>query len=70
MLDVFDDSPGRQRLRLLEASYGFVISVNIADGLTLSAGALLDVKFAKQQTDWALVRKVRVRRFPSGQLVG
>ncbi|AKN17091.1 DUF881 domain-containing protein [Mycobacterium haemophilum] len=48
MRDVFDDSPGLQRLRLLEASYGVGVSVNVADGLTLPAGAIRDVKFAKQ----------------------
>ncbi|RFD26614.1 hypothetical protein MUBE_03705 [Mycobacterium uberis] len=48
MRDVFNDSLGLQRLRLLEASYGVGVSVNIADGLTLPAGTARDVKFAKQ----------------------
>ncbi|MGO9927271.1 MAG: DUF881 domain-containing protein [Mycobacterium sp.] len=48
MRDVFDHSPGRERLRLLEASYGVVVTVNIADGLSLPAGSIRDVKFAKQ----------------------
>ncbi|OBK45578.1 DUF881 domain-containing protein [Mycobacterium sp. 1081908.1] len=48
MRDVFDGSPGLQRLRLLEASYGVVVSVDIADGLSLPAGPIRDVKFAKQ----------------------
>jgi uncharacterized protein YlxW (UPF0749 family) len=48
MRDIFDNSPGLHRLRLLEASYGVGVSVNIADGLTLPAGAIRDVKFAKQ----------------------
>ena len=48
MRDVFDNSPGLQRLRLLEVSYGVGVSVNVADGLSLPAGATRDVKFAKQ----------------------
>jgi uncharacterized protein YlxW (UPF0749 family) len=46
--DVFDHSPGLQRLRLLEASYGVVVTVNLADTLSLPAGSIRDVKFAKQ----------------------
>jgi uncharacterized protein YlxW (UPF0749 family) len=48
MRDAFDRSPGLQRLRLLEASYGVVVTVNVADGLSLPAGSVRDVKFAKQ----------------------
>ena len=48
MRDVFDHSPGLQRLRLLEASYGVGVTVNAADGLSLPAGSIRDVKFAKQ----------------------
>jgi uncharacterized protein YlxW (UPF0749 family) len=48
MRDVFDHSPGLQRLRLLEASYGVGVTVNVADGLSLPAGSIRDVKFAKQ----------------------
>lgn len=48
MRDAFDHSPGLQRLRLLEASYGVVVTVNVADGLSLPAGSVRDVKFAKQ----------------------
>ncbi|OBH01725.1 MULTISPECIES: DUF881 domain-containing protein [unclassified Mycobacterium] len=48
MRDVFDSSPGLQRLRLLESSYGVVVTVNVADGLSLPAGSIRDVKFAKQ----------------------
>lgn len=48
MRDEFDDSPGLQRLRLLEASYGVGVNVTISDSLTLPAGAIRDVKFAKQ----------------------
>lgn len=48
MRDVFDQSPGRQRLRLLETSYGVVVTVDAADGLSLPAGSVRDVKFAKE----------------------
>jgi uncharacterized protein YlxW (UPF0749 family) len=48
MRDVFENSPGLHRLRLLEASYGVGVSVNVSDRLTLPAGAIRDVKFAKQ----------------------
>jgi uncharacterized protein YlxW (UPF0749 family) len=48
MRDVFDHSPGLQRLRLLEVSYGVTVTANVADGLSLPAGSIRDVKFAKQ----------------------
>ncbi|MEY8016113.1 DUF881 domain-containing protein [Mycobacterium servetii] len=48
MRDVFDRSPGLQRLRLLEVSYGVDVTVHVADGLSLPAGSIRDVKFAKQ----------------------
>lgn len=48
MRDVFDGSPGRQRLRLLEVSYGVGVTVNVSDGLSLPAGSVREVKFAKQ----------------------
>jgi uncharacterized protein YlxW (UPF0749 family) len=48
MRDVFENSPGLHRLRLLEASYGVGISVTVSDRLTLPAGAIRDVKFARQ----------------------
>jgi uncharacterized protein YlxW (UPF0749 family) len=48
MQDVFDRSPGLQRLRLLEASYGVGVNVSSDDGLTLPAGSVRDVNFAKQ----------------------
>ncbi|OSC39701.1 DUF881 domain-containing protein [Mycobacterium decipiens] len=48
MQDIFDRSPGLHRLRLLEISYGVGVSVNVGDGLALPAGAVRDVKFAKQ----------------------
>ncbi len=48
MRDVFDNSPGLQRLRLLEISYGVGVTVNVSDGLSLPAGSVRDVKFAKQ----------------------
>jgi uncharacterized protein YlxW (UPF0749 family) len=48
MRDVFENSPGMQRLRLLEVSYGVGIAVNVSDGLSLPAGSVREVKFAKQ----------------------
>jgi uncharacterized protein YlxW (UPF0749 family) len=48
MRDVFDNSPGLHRLRLLEVSYGVGVNVNVADSITMPAGAIRDVKFAKQ----------------------
>jgi uncharacterized protein YlxW (UPF0749 family) len=48
MRDVFENSPGLQRLRLLEASYGVGITVDVSDGLSLPAGSIREVKFAKQ----------------------
>lgn len=48
MRDVFDQSPGLQRLRLLQISYGVVVTVDTADGLTLPAGSVRDVKFARE----------------------
>jgi uncharacterized protein YlxW (UPF0749 family) len=48
MQDVFDRSPGLQRLRLLETSYGVGVSVSAGDDLALPAGSVRDVNFAKQ----------------------
>ncbi len=48
MQDVFDNSPGLRRLRLLEASYGVGVDVSAKDNLALPAGAARDVKFAKE----------------------
>ncbi len=48
MQDVFNRSPGLQRLRLLETSYGVVVSVSTGDGLTLPAGSVREVNFAEQ----------------------
>ncbi len=48
MRDTFDHSPGLQRLRLLEASYGVAVTVNVADGLSLPTGSIRNLKFAKQ----------------------
>lgn len=48
MQDVFDRSPGLQRLRLLETSYGVGVSVSGSDVLTLPAGSVREVNFAKQ----------------------
>ncbi|WP_419866379.1 DUF881 domain-containing protein [Mycobacterium kyorinense] len=46
--DVFGRSPGLHRLRLLETSYRVGVNVSARDELTLPAGAVRDVKFAKQ----------------------
>jgi uncharacterized protein YlxW (UPF0749 family) len=48
MAEVFDRSPGLQRLRLLEASYGVGVNVSSGEGLALPAGSVRDVNFAKQ----------------------
>jgi len=48
MAEVFDRSPGLQRLRLLETSYGVGVNVSAAEGLTLPAGSVRDINFAKQ----------------------
>ena len=48
MLDNFNRSTGLHRLRLLEASYRVGVNVSSADGLSLPAGAVREIKFAKQ----------------------
>ena len=48
MQDVFDRTPGLQRLRLLEASYGVVVTVSATDTVTVPAGSVRDINFAKQ----------------------
>lgn len=48
MQDIFDRSPGLHRLRLLEISYGVGVSVSARDGLSLPAGTVRDIKFAKE----------------------
>jgi uncharacterized protein YlxW (UPF0749 family) len=48
MHDTFDNSPALQRLRLLETSYGVGVKVSEGDGLTVPAGSVRDVNFAKQ----------------------
>jgi uncharacterized protein YlxW (UPF0749 family) len=48
MAEVFDRSPGLQRLRLLETSYGVGVTVSTGEGLTLPAGSVRDINFAKQ----------------------
>jgi uncharacterized protein YlxW (UPF0749 family) len=47
MADTFDRSPGLQRLRLLEPSYGVVVTVSAGDDVRLPAGSVRDVNFAK-----------------------
>lgn len=46
--EAFDRSTGLHRLRLLEVSYGVVVRVDRDDALTLPAGAVRDVKYAKK----------------------
>ena len=46
--DGFERSPGLQRLRLLEASYGVGVTVSTSEALTLPASPIRDVNFAKQ----------------------
>lgn len=48
MKDIFERSPGLQRLRLLEISYGVGVQVSTADTVTLPAGSVREVNFAKQ----------------------
>jgi uncharacterized protein YlxW (UPF0749 family) len=48
MADAFERSPGLQRLRLLEASYGVGVNVSAGEGITLPAGSVRDVNFAKR----------------------
>jgi uncharacterized protein YlxW (UPF0749 family) len=45
--DVFDQSPALARLRILEASYGVAVTVGEADDLSLPAGPVRDVNFAR-----------------------
>jgi uncharacterized protein YlxW (UPF0749 family) len=47
MQDAFERSPGFQRMRLLEASYGVTATVDTHDSLTVSAGGGREVKYAK-----------------------
>jgi uncharacterized protein YlxW (UPF0749 family) len=51
MSDAFDRSPGLQRLRLLETSYGVVVTVSAADTVTVPAGSVRDVNFGKEIGD-------------------
>jgi uncharacterized protein YlxW (UPF0749 family) len=51
MADAFDRSPGLQRLRLLEASYGVVVTVSASDNVTVPAGSVRDVNFGKKIGD-------------------
>jgi uncharacterized protein YlxW (UPF0749 family) len=47
MQDAFERSPGFQRMRLLEASYGVAATVDTHDSLTVPAGGGREVKYAK-----------------------
>ena len=48
MQEVFDRSPGLQRLRLLETCYGVGVNVSATETLTVPAGSVRDINFAKQ----------------------
>lgn len=48
MQDAFNESAGLRRLRLLETSYGVGVDVSAKDNVTLPAGAVRDVKFARK----------------------
>jgi uncharacterized protein YlxW (UPF0749 family) len=48
MHDAFDESPALQRLRILEASYGVAVTVSETDDVSLPAGLVREVNFAKQ----------------------
>ncbi|WP_299557422.1 DUF881 domain-containing protein [uncultured Mycolicibacterium sp.] len=48
MADVFERSPGLQRLRLLEAGYGVGVQVATADDVTVPAAAPREINFAEQ----------------------
>jgi uncharacterized protein YlxW (UPF0749 family) len=48
LTDNFNRSSGLQRLRLLETSYGVGVSVTAGDGLTLPAGSIRDINFARE----------------------
>lgn len=48
MQDAFARSGGLQRLRLLELSYGVGVAVAAGDGLTVPAGSVREINFAKQ----------------------
>lgn len=51
MADAFDRSSGLQRLRLLEASYGVVVTVSSTDSVTVPAGSVRDVNFGRKIGD-------------------
>jgi uncharacterized protein YlxW (UPF0749 family) len=48
MADTFEISAGYQRIRLLQASYGVRATVTTSDALTVPAGSVREVKYAKQ----------------------
>lgn len=47
MREAFERSAGLNRLRLLEISYGVSVNVSVDEGLSLPAGAIHNVRFAK-----------------------
>ncbi|MDX1872436.1 DUF881 domain-containing protein [Mycolicibacterium sp. 120266] len=48
MQEAFGHSAGRQRLALLEQSYGVGVTVSTGDALTVPASSVRDLRFAKQ----------------------
>lgn len=48
MQDVFNRSPGLQRLMLLQRSYGVGVTVSTGDGLSVPGASVHEIRFAKQ----------------------
>lgn len=48
MQDVFNRSPGLQRLTLLQQSYGVGVTVSAGDALNVPGGSVREIRFAKQ----------------------
>lgn len=48
MQDVFDRSPGMQRLTLLQRSYGVGVTVSTGEALSVPGGSVREIRFARQ----------------------
>lgn len=48
MQDVFDRSPGMQRLLLLQRSYGVGVTVSTGEALSVPAGSVREIRFANE----------------------
>ncbi|MGW0160933.1 DUF881 domain-containing protein [Mycobacterium sp. NPDC003323] len=48
MQDVFDRSPGMQRLMLLQQSYGVGVTVSTGEALSVPGGSVRDIRFATE----------------------